>query len=187
MKRIIVLIILLIIIILCVVCLTLLSGKSDVRIIDDNLTKNNYKLDNNTYKKIITGTNLDDFYNNTSTNVNTSYEEFSFNTTNYDLMLFSIVYNSNYYTCTISDNLHSENTNYSCEFTNKNYSYTFSGQVINNNIECNNNKLNKNQITKYCDYIASKINQYNIEKNKLMSNDEFTKVMSKEKQEIKEE
>ena len=59
--------------------------------------------------------------------------------------------------------------------------------MINNNIECNNNKLNKNQITKYCDYIASKINQYNIEKNKLMSNDEFTKVMSKEKQEIKEE
>ncbi len=187
MKRIIILIILLFIIIFGVIGLTLLSGKSDAKIIDDILTSNNYKLDNNTYKKIITGTSLDDFYNNTSTKNNSGYEEYSFNTTNYDLILFSIVYNSNYYTCTISDNLHSENTNYSCEFTNKNYSYMFSGEVVNNNIECNNNKLNKNQITKYCDYIASKINQFNLEKSKLMSNEEFNKVMSKEKQEIKEE
>ena len=187
MKRITILIILLIIIILGVICLTLLSGKSNAKIIDDNLTNYNYKLDNNTYKKIITGTSLDDFYKSTSSKINSSYEEYSFNTTNYDLMLFSIVYNTNYYTCTISDNLHSENTNYSCEFTNKNYSYTFSGEVINNNIECNNNKLNKNQVTKYCDYIASKINQFNTEKNNIMSNKEFSKVMAKEKQEIKEE
>ena len=82
MKRIIILIILLIIIILGVIGLTLLSGKSDVKIIDDNLTNNNYKLEDNTYKKIITGNSLDDFYNSTSTQVNSSYEEYSFNTTN---------------------------------------------------------------------------------------------------------
>ena len=190
MKKYIILLVIIISFLLVTIGLSLISGKSNSSIIDENLTSNSYILssDKRIYKKIVNGISLDDFYKNSSNGLNNKYEEYTFNTISYDLVLFSIVYqNTNYYTCTITDNLHSENTNYNCEFTFKNNSYLFTGYIDNNSIKCENNKLSQKVLDSYCTYIGNRIDEYNIEKNKLISNEDFYKVIKKEKQEIKEE
>ena len=190
MKKLIILLVIIIVFLLVTVGLSIISGKSNTSVIDDNLTSNSYILnsDKKIYKKIVNGNNLDIFYKNSYNGINDRYEEYTFNTISYDLVLFSIVYqNNNFYTCTITDNLHTENTNYNCEFTYKNNSYLFTGYIENNSIKCENNKLSQKIIDSYCSYIGKRIDEYNIEKNKLISNEEFYKVIKKQKQEIKEE
>ena len=190
MKRYIVLIVVIIIFLLGAFGLSILSGKSNSHIIDETLTSYNYVLstDKKIYKKIVKGTSLDDFYKYSSNKVNNKYEEYSFNTYSYDLVLYSINYsNNNYYTCTITDNLQLENTTYSCEFTYKNNSYIFNGGIENNSIKCSNNKLSQKSVDAYCNYVAKRIDEFNIEKNNLIGNEEFYTVIKKQKQEIKEE
>lgn len=190
MKKFIISIVIIIIFLLVTIGLSLISGKSNSSVIDDNLTSNNYILnsDKKIYRKIINGNTLDDFYKNSSNDINNRYEEYTFNTISYDLVLFSIVYqNNNYYTCTITDNLQTENTNYNCEFTYKNKSYLFTGYIENNSINCENKKLSQKVLDSYCSYIGKRIDEYNNEKNSLISNEEFYKVIKKQKQEIKEE
>lgn len=190
MKKFIYIFLIFIVLILVIVGLSLFSGKSNFSIINDNLTNNNYVLSNDKkiYTKISNGTSLDEFYDISSKMTNTKYEEYTFNTYSYDLTLFSIIFtNGNYYTCSIIDNLHSENTNYSCEFTYKNNSFIFTGKLNNNSITCNNDKLSKKQVDGYCKYIGNKIDEFNLEKNQLISNKEFSNLMKKEKQEIIEE
>lgn len=190
MKRYIILIVIIVIFLLVTLGLSILSGKSNSKIMEEVLTSNSYTInsDKKIYKKIVNGNSLDDFYSNSSNKVNNKYEEYTFNTYSYDLVLFSInYYNNNYYTCTITNNLQTENTNYSCEFTYKNNSYIFNGEVENNSINCSHNKLSQKVVDSYCSYIGNRIDDLNIEKNKLISNEEFYKLMKKQKQEIKEE
>lgn len=179
MKKIII-ISLIIIMIFCL--LPFLFGKSNKTIIIETLDNNNYLLDNDIYRKIVTNNTQEEFYSKIKRNLASEYIEYQYNINNNELKSTSLKYNKiNYYLCDITLNFKNSNNNYTCETTYKNRQLYLKGSInyTSNILSCdsNNDNISKEIINKYCNNIKDQIDIFIKESNKLRSNKKFIKAV----------
>ena len=169
------------IIILLFLCLTLLSGKSNSSTISETLEKNNYVIENDIYRKIVTSNTQEDFYRNIKSNAATEYVEYQYIPSTNILKCINLKYDKFYYLCDITEDFTNNKINYSCDSSYGNSQLTVYGEYDynNNSLSCNNRNGNiSNDITNiYCGNIKQQINDFVLESNKLLSNKKFSKAV----------
>ena len=177
------LIIIVIILFALFILFTLLFGKSNVAIVSDTLIDNNYVLDGDVYRKIVTNNTQEDFYDNMKNNTVDRYIEYQYIINTNILKSISLKYDSLYYLCDITEDFSTNKLNYSCNSTYNDLQLNIYGDFDYSSSELScynrNEEISDDVTSEYCDNVYNQIKDFILERNKLLVNKSFKKVVSK--------
>ena len=129
------------------------------------------------YKKIVTGNSIENFYKVVSENDDADYEEYTLNKDNAEFVGLYMKNELNVQTgLSVTSNINEQKTTYNFELSYNDSHILLDGD--NSSYECNvvdAKNASEETIDYYCQYIKSKIDSYNIEKQNLLNNNKINK------------
>lgn len=128
------------------------------------------------YKKIVTNNTLNDYYKDIENNQNSQYQEYYFKKNSTDYIELKMIYNNGVSTSlNIVSNLKNNETEFNYELSYKDAHLILQGNNS-NNYECQvikKYKISVETSSKYCDMIKDEINEFNLEKEKILKNEKI--------------
>ncbi len=135
------------------------------------------------YKKIVSGNTLDDYYKDIANKKDSYYEEYYFSKESNDFIELKLLYQQDVSTTlNIISNLENGETEFNYELAYKTSHLLIEGNST-NNYECkiiDNNKVDMDTVSGYCDMIMDEINNFNDIKNDLLKNDKIRSLVEKD-------
>lgn len=170
-----------VIVVITFILFTFLWGKSNSSTIIDTLKENNYVLDNNSYRKILTNNTQKDFYNDININKKSEYIEYQYDINSNELRSINMKYSKLYYLCNFTSKFKDNEFNYNCSSVyGKNQIYIYGKYDFDNyTLSCfnRNDNISEEVTDKYCSIVLNQIKDFVIEYNKLNGNKEFYKAV----------
>ena len=176
-----------ILVIILIVVFTFILGKTNETYKTEYLNNINYILDNDIYYKNLTNNTMDDYYNSSNKNIESSFLEYKYELNTNTFYETKLNYSNNIYTSLIySYFLNSPFINSTYEIKTGNSSIIINGiySEQNNSISCNIENISNyhSNINKdvYCKTISDNINDFITERNNFINDSRFISILQNE-------
>ena len=191
-----------ILIIIGILIIIVIIGIAMYYITDQNQEENNIYINNylsnlgykynekdNIYQKITTNNTLDEFYNTVKNKQKTNYNEYYYSISNNNFIELNMAYNNGITeVINITSDLTKQELTFNYELSKDDSSALLEGSYNNNKYICkivSLKKLKDESKDKYCNTIKNHLNIFIEEENKLITNEEFNKIINMPKKEVK--